>query len=328
MNTSPRFRLVVSSASAAVLLTAAAAALPRAARAQGSPAAPSAVPAAVGAPGAKSAAARSKTRTLRGTVVAVDAATGTVRLAPEKGGEAVAVLVKKTSRFGRMGKETAGLQDFTAGDPIVARLSFRAEGGEVWLRELRDRASHEAYTRDRREICVGTVTQNGGDRLEVRRADGGLLAFRVTGKSVSRKNGAAVPASAFAVGAPVAVQPRSLPSGDLMARVISDSAADIATVGMESRASWKGKIESVDAARNALVLRRDDGQAREVAVAADAKIARGKAPLAMKDLAPGLNVRIHLRSVPAPAAAAGGSARTADKIAVLGAKATVAAATR
>jgi hypothetical protein len=113
-----------------------------------------------------------------------------------------------------------------------------------------------------------------------------------------------------------------------MARVISDSAADIATVGMESRASWKGKIESVDAARNALVLRRDDGQAREVAVAADAKIARGKAPLAMKDLAPGLNVRIHLRSVPAPAAAAGGSARTADKIAVLGAKATVAAATR
>jgi hypothetical protein len=263
------------------------------------------------APAAKSATTRSRatTRTLAATVLTVDPAAGTVHLALTDG-SAAAARISDRSRFVKKSKEVRP-QDFKPNEKVMARLSFRA-GGEVWLQDLRDAESHEAYTRDRRETCTGMVAANTGNRLDVRRADGSVLVFRVTDKTLVRKGGALSALSAYPAGAAVAVKPRSLPSGDVMASIVAETGAEVAAAHLDGLVNWEGVVESVDAEKGHLALRRDDGVRRAFVVAPTARLRRGRSTVALKDLTPGAAVKVHLLR-----GADANGLRTADALSVV-----------
>ncbi len=253
---------------------------------------------------------RSSTKTINGTITAIDPAAKTLRLTPQEGGDPVVVLLREDSKFTKKSK-AAQASDFAVNDKVVARLSFRATGGEVWLRNLWDEGSHQTYTREGREISVGTVAANTGDKLDIKRADGSVISFRVTDKTRVRKNGAAAEIKAFASGAAVAVQPRRLPAGALMASLVADTAAEVTAARLDALANWGGVVESVDADKNTLTLKRSDGAIRTVTVASTARVARGNTSMPLKDLTPGTSVRVHLVK-----ATATSGPRTTDRITI------------
>ena len=121
--------------------------------------------------------ARSSTRTLSATFLALDSEVNKVRLALE-GGTSATALLNTESRYQKNGK-AARVSDFAAGEKLTARLQFKP-GGEIWLRNLWDAASYAAYTKERREVCAGVVARNTGKLLRVQRADGSTLDLRVT----------------------------------------------------------------------------------------------------------------------------------------------------
>ena len=127
-----------------------------------------------------------------------------------------------------------------------------------------------------------------------------------------RKSGALASIEVFAVGAPVAVKPRGLPSGDLMAAIVADTPADIATAGLDGQVNWEGTLAEVNAERGALVLRRGDGASRPIAVAPTARLRRGRATLTLRDLLPGTRVKVHLLR-----GADANGLRTADAVSVV-----------
>lgn len=280
--------------------------LPPALRAQTPPAAPTAPtvpPAAADATNKPAKKPRATTKTVRGTIVLLDAGAKTLTLKPDAG-ETISATIPVDAVFAKNGKTAKG-SDFAASDKVSARLFFAADGA-VSLVQLSDTAS---YDRDRKQIATGTVAASGPGKLDLKRADGSTITFRVSDKSVIRKAGAAATIKDYAAGATVAVKPRGLPGGSVMAAIISDTPDDVNVAYLDERVSWKGTIESLDAVGATLTITRDDGAKRTVVVAPDAAIKRGKTTLALKDLALGTVVTLHLTKPEA-----GKTQRTADRI--------------
>lgn len=254
---------------------------------------PLAVPA---APTGKKAPRRAVTKTIVGTLGAVDPAQKTLRLQPATG-DAVTILIRDNSVFTKKGKPAAGAADFAAGDRVVARVSERASAaGELWLREMRDQASQTDYERDRRGITVGAVASTTKERIEVRRPDGSVATFGVTKGTLVRKNGAPARLDAFSTGSPVAVKPRAA-FGKLNAAIVADTLAEVNAAHAETLSRWRGVVQSLDADKNRLVLKREgDDAIRTIALAPTVSIkkARVQTPLTLKDVAPGTFVDLRL----------------------------------
>lgn len=233
---------------------------------------------------------RASTRTLPATVFGVEPAA--VRLTLEGRSAPVSALLAADTRCFRNNRP-ARPAEFAANEKVTARLQFRSDDSVV-LKELWDAPSYAAHTRDRREVCVGTVGTNVAGHLQVRRAGGEPLTFRVTDKTQVRRAGALAKISDYPVGASVAVKPRGLPSGDLMASIIAESAAEVAIAHLDGLVNWEGKVEAVDLTRGHLTLRRSDGAARPLVVAPTARLRQGRAAVQMKDITPGAAVKVHL----------------------------------
>lgn len=292
--------------SLAVLLAVAcvvAATHPATVRAQQPPAAPAAAPK-----------PRTTTKTVTGTLAAIDGAKRTLRLQPAGNGDALDVLIRDNSTFTKTGKSSgASAADFAAGDKVVARLSFRAApAGEIWLRDLRDQDSQATFERDRKGVTVGTVAKSGANVIEVRRADGSVAAFGISRGTVVRKQGASARIEDFAPGSHVVIKPRAT-FGKLNAAIVADTKAEIETARLDGLARWRGTVQSVDAAKSALTMKRQgDDAVRTVSLAPNVSVkkARASSPLSLADVAPGTFVDVRL----AKGANAAVGQRTASEI--------------
>lgn len=121
--------------------------------------------------------------------------------------------------------------DFGAGTRAIIRTRTRASDGAVSVVLLSDAATAAAIDAYRRKPLAGRV-KSQDDKYWVIKPEGAAdatpLTLHVTAKTAYRKNGAGADATAFPVGSSVTVITRGLPSGLLMASVISDSTADAA----------------------------------------------------------------------------------------------------
>ncbi len=266
-----------------------------------------------GAPRPVAASARSATRTVRAVVVFVDMAAHTLQLREEgaggsdTAGRTFTVFADPGARYRRNNGEVGGgLSDFRTGDGVAARVTFRAAAASAGdkteeiglLRALWDTKSYEAENRARREICAGTVTSWGrlGDTLTVCRAvDGEAVAFHVTAKSVIYRGGVATLPSAYPVGATIAVKPRALPSGALMAAIVAETERDALALYGDGLRTWAGEVAALDEQAGTLTLRRDDGAVRTVSLVSLGVIKRGRAQVLPPRAVVGLNVRVHLQ---------------------------------
>ncbi|MBV9850395.1 MAG: hypothetical protein JO250_12030 [Armatimonadetes bacterium] len=186
---------------------------------------------------------------------------------------------------------------FPAGAKALLRSRTRASDGAVSVVLLCDPASAAALDTYRKKTLVGTVQSLDEKTLVVRPAGGGTpLTLRITPKTLCRRNGADATAAAFAPGAPVAVITRGLPSGLLMAALVTDAGADAA----RERAALKparlsGHVLDVQPEKSLLTVAAVKPKGRRVvAVGPDTRIRVRKEDATLDDLKPGMRVSVRL----------------------------------
>jgi hypothetical protein len=189
-------------------------------------------------------------------------------------------------------------------------------------------ARYEMEQQARRAVSVGRVEATlppdaTAGTLSIRRDDSALLDFRVTEKTQFRRGDAVVTPAAYPVGAAVAVKPRGLPNGGIMASIVADSLPAVNAAYRDTLTVWRGTVQTVDNLNYFLVITRDDGARRIVRLPrtsfsiTDEKTEKVQGPRKLYYLAelPKLPVVIHLERGERPGL---DGARTAVRISVIG----------
>ena len=211
-------------------------------------------------------------------------------------GTAEDVLIRPSSLFLKAGLAVSPTA-FPAGVKALLRARTRASDGAVSVVMLCDAASAAALDAYRKKTLVGTVQDVDEKTLVVRPAGGGTpVTLRLTPKTLCRKGGADASAAAFAPGSSVAVITRGLPSGLLMAALVSDAPAD----ADRERALLKpvrlsGHVLDVQPDQNLLTVAalKPKGR-RTIAVGPDTRIKVRKEDATLDDLKPGMRVAVRL----------------------------------
>jgi hypothetical protein len=237
-----------------------------------------------------------------------------LRLRETETGTEIVALLDADSRLTRR-NGPAILSGFTVGEKVMTRLIMRSSispKADATVRDIWDESSYAAERRVRTEISVGKVIANTASALEVQQAKGGeLVHFRVSGKTKFLKEGREVTAAAFPVGATVAVKPRGLPTGGVMASMVGENADTLNQTHLDGLIIWQGTVTSVDPVARQITLSRDDGATRIVLLTDTTTIRKRRRDIKLAGLAAGDYVKVHLIKGITPA-----GFRTADQISV------------
>ncbi len=188
--------------------------------------------------------------------------------------------------------------DFGAGAKVVLRTRTRASDGAVSVVLVCDPQTATAIDAYRRRPLTGRV-QSEDDKYWVIKpegtADSTPLTLHVTAKTAYRKGGADATAAAFPVGAAVTVVTRGLPSGLLMASIVTDSAADAATTKAALKpVSLSGVAVEVHVDTGLLTIAPRGKPRQTVAVTDATTIKVRKVGAALQDVKPGMRVTARL----------------------------------
>ena len=259
----------------------------------------------------------STTRTVEAIVATIDISARTVTFAlpasgmnPAQSVVAVQDMACQPIKRGTVVPVTA----FVAGERVVARLTWRTSPlPVVILRDLYDEASYRERQKAGKETCVGVVESLGATEIVVRRTDETVIAFRVTEKTRLVRNDAPATVTAFGIGTPVAVKPRRLPSGSLMASIVGGTAREVAWAYRDTLTTWSGFVADLqpgDANGAIVTLKRDDGATRQFFLALGATFKQSRTVLPWSQMR-GATVTAHLiKNV------TGATTRTADQVKV------------
>jgi len=232
--------------------------------------------------------------TLPVTVTAIDADAVHAALAD---GTSVDAAIKRGSLFLVNGRLVAP-SEFPIGGPSWLRTRTRASDGALSVVLLSDPASLAALDTYRKQVLVGRIVSLDDKTLVVK--PGGdtnstPVSLRLTAKTLFRQKGEEASASAFLPDSPVAVQARSLPSGLLMASVVSDSAADLAgTKASHKTTALSGSAAAIDLDKQQLRITPKTKPGQIVAVAQNTRIKVRKRDAALKDITVGMHVSARL----------------------------------
>lgn len=212
-------------------------------------------------------------------------------------GTTVEAAVKRGSVFLVDGRMVAP-GEFPIGGQAWLRTRTRASDGALSVVLLSDPASQAALDTYRKQVLAGRIVSIDDKTLVVKpSSDAGstLVSLHLTAKTLFRQKGAEVSASAFLPDSPVAVQTRSLPSGLLMAAVVSDSAADLAgTKAAQKTTSLSGSAAAIDLDHQLLRITPKTKPGQVVAVAQSTRIKVRKMAGALKDITVGMHVSARL----------------------------------
>ncbi len=263
---------------------------------------------------ARATVARGASQVIPATILSVTPGTNTLRLRDTGTGAEIVALLDADSRLTRK-NALAALAQFIAGDHVMVRLTMQpsiAPKADATVRDLWDESSYAAERKIRTEISVGKVVTNTASALEVQLIEGGeRVHFRVSSKTKFLKAGQETTAGAFPVGATVAVKPRALPTGGIMASLVGESAAILTRMHLDGLISWQGTLASVDRVARQVTLTRDDGASRVVLLTDTTTIRKQRKQARIEDLVSGDHVKIHLIKGVTPM-----GFRTADQITV------------
>lgn len=256
---------------------------------------------------------RSASKLMAATIVSVTPTANMLRLRETETGTEILALLDSDSRLTRK-NGPAALTGFTAGEKVMARLMMQpsiSPKADATVRDIWDESSYAAERKVRTEISVGKVVANMASALEVQQTGGELVHFRVSAKTKFFKDGKGVTAAAFPVGATVAVKPRGLPTGGVMASLVGENADALNQTHLDSLINWQGTLTSVDPVARQITLRRDDKATRVVLLTDTTTIRKRRKEVKLTGLAAGDYVKVHLINGVTP-----GGFRTADQISV------------
>lgn len=188
--------------------------------------------------------------------------------------------------------------DFGAGAKVIVRTRTRASDGAVSVVLLCDPATAAAIDAYRRKPLAGRVQSEDDKYWTVKpegTADPTPITLHVTPKTTYRKNGADTAAAAFPVGAAVTVVTRGLPSGLLMASIVSDSTADAATTKAALKpVSLSGLAVDVQPDKSLLTIAPKGKPRQTISVTDATRIKVRKQDAVLKDITPGMRVSARL----------------------------------
>ncbi len=228
------------------------------------------------------------------TVTAIDADAVHGTLAD---GTIVDAQIKRGSSFLVNGRLVSS-GEFPIGGSAWLRTRMRSSDGTLSVVLLSDTVSETALDTYRKQVIVGHVAFADDKTLVVKPSgDGGSVpvSLHLTAKTVFRHNGAELDASSFLGDAPVAVQARSLPSGLLMAMLVSDSAADLAKEKAARKTTGlSGSAGAIDLDKMLLRITPKTKPGQIVAVAENTRVKVRKIDGTLKDITAGMHVSARL----------------------------------
>lgn len=186
---------------------------------------------------------------------------------------------------------------FRPGAKALLRTRTRASDGVVSVVMLCDPATEAAIDAYRRKPLVGQVVSMDEKTLVVQpeRTPTTPLTLHVTAKTVYRKGGADTAAAAFPVGSGVTVITRGLPSGLLMASIVSDNSADaLAEKTTLKPISLVGTAVDVQPDKGLLTLAPKTKPRQTIAVVDATKIKVEKTEAMLRQITPGMRVSARL----------------------------------
>ena len=227
------------------------------------------------------------------TLVSIDDTTVHVTL---DGGDTLDAEIRPSSAF-LIGGMEASPSDFKPGARVLLRTRTRASDGTVSVVMLSDPATSAAIETYRRRPLVGHVVTVEEKTLVVQPSGtpSTPVTLHVTPKTVFRKGGADATAAAFPVGSGVSVITRGLPSGLLMASIVSDRVADAqAEKSALKPVSLVGTAVEVQEDKGLLVLAPKTKPRQTVAVLDTTKIKVEKTDAMLHQITPGMRVSVRL----------------------------------
>lgn len=233
--------------------------------------------------------------TLSVSVTAIDGETVHAALAD---GTALDAAVKRGSVFLVNGRQVAA-GAYPVGGQSWLRTRTRASDGAVSVVLLCDAASETALDTYRKQVLSGKVVSADDKTLLVQPdgtgPGGAMVSLHLTAKTVFRQHGAVASAASFPAGSPVSVKTRSLPSGLLMASVVSDNALDLAKAkAVGKTTSLSGSASDVDGNKGQILITPKTKPAQVVAVVPATRITLRKLGAALMDIRPGMHVSARL----------------------------------
>lgn len=226
-----------------------------------------------------------QTKTILGTITALDAQKNTLTLQPENGTAAIQATIAPDAAFTRK-NETAKLTDFALQDRVSARLSIRPDKPtEGVLKAMKDAETARSTQKTAQSTYTGTVVTSSLTNLDAKDKEGKTTRFRVSEKTQFVKAGKSAKPTDFLPDAPVAVIARPSPSGNLLASIIADSAAAAEQTKTDGLSTWTGQV--VEKKDSLLTLKRDDGATRTLQILSTASELFDK-------LKPGQRIHLHL----------------------------------
>ncbi len=210
-------------------------------------------------------------------------------------GTALDAAIHPTSLFLQNGVAVSPTE-FKSGENVILRTRTRASDGTLSVVMLCDRATAAAIEAYRRKPLLGNVVSMDDKTLVVQ--PGGattMLTLRVTPKTLFRKGGADATAAAFSAGASVAVITRGLPSGLLMATIVSDTSSDAVSEKTALKpVSLVGTAVDVEPEKNILTVAPKTKPRQTVAVGDTTKIKVDKTEATLNEITLGMRVSARL----------------------------------
>lgn len=182
---------------------------------------------------------------------------------------------------------------FKVGDSVTIKLRKIRNKATFFVFELADAESYEWLTDLRKNPKAAVIKDISEDLLTV--TIGGTDAeYTVSDKTRWNRGGKEVTAAAFKAGDKVEIIPRSLPGGNVMARVVADNLSDAERSKAEGAGILSGVFKSADAAAHTITFIMDGAESRTVPYNAETEIRLRSKAATIASLKAGQHITVHL----------------------------------
>jgi hypothetical protein len=239
---------------------------------------------------------KSKTANVKvGVITKIDAENSEISI-NEKTATNTYTLTEKT-RY-RKNKADVELEAFKVGEQITLKLRKVRNKDEYVVQELHDATSWDQISGIRsqpmqvtiRKIEVGELAVTFGAEKEP-------FVYVTSDKTHWSKAGKDAEPKDFKVGEVVTVVPRSLPSGNVMAAIVADSAKEATRTKERHARSVAGQIASLDGNKWQIVLALSPQDTREFSYSPKTLVKLGSRPMTVAALKVGQKIRASLKQV-------------------------------
>ena len=236
-------------------------------------------------------AAKKSANVKTGTIVGIDPNALTISIKTATG-ETLAYHLGENTRYIKAKKESDA-DSFKSGDGVTLKLRKVRNQADFYVFELADSESYDWLTDLRKTVKLATIKEIGDDTLTVT-IDGSEVVYTISDKTRWNRDGKEVTETAFKAGEQVAIIPRSLPSGNIMARVVADNQKNAELSKAEGAGILSGVFKSVDTQAKTITFVMDGDVTHAVLYGAETEIRLRTKQAKLSALKPGQRIAVHI----------------------------------